>query len=334
MDSFAIALDLGGTQLRAALVNRRGQVLKRISVPTAASEGPGVVIQQLSDASMAMSDGIDSRCLAGVGLSAPGPLNTLEGIALSMPTIRGFQNIRLRERLEASLQLPVWIENDGTAAALGEWRFGAGAGLENLVYITVSTGIGGGIVADNRLLRGRLGMAGEVGHMTIIHNGERCSCGNQGCWEAYASGTAFTRRARIRAAQHEQGLLSQSTCPIEARDVFAAAAQGDPLALELVAEVAELLGLGITNLLHLYSPEAVIVGGGMAANFEVLHPVMRNKVQQAAMNGFSETPILRAALGDNSGLVGAAALVFDAVPANSVESLSSVLVASTQTAAG
>lgn len=192
MDEFAIALDLGGTQLRAALVDRHGQVLNRVAVLTRATQGPDVVIQQLKDAAQAVMSGVDRDRILGIGLSVPGPLDAAAGVSISIPTIAGFENVKLREPLERFLDLSVWLENDGTAAALAEWRFGAGVGLQNLVYITVSTGIGGGVVADNRLLRGRLGLAGEVGHMTIIRNGETCSCGNKGCWEAYASGTALS----------------------------------------------------------------------------------------------------------------------------------------------
>jgi len=315
MDRFAVALDLGGTQVRAALVDRRGQILNRIAVPTAATEDPDVVIQQLSDAARVMMGGVEAGRVLGVGLSAPGPLNTLEGIAISMATLAGFENIHLRERLEQSLKFPVWLENDGTAAALGEWRFGAGVGLQNFVYITVSTGIGGGIVADNRLLRGRLGLAGEVGHMTIVRNGDTCSCGNKGCWEAYASGTAFTRRALQRLASHGHGLLAESKKPVDGKAVFAAAAEGDPLAIELVSEEAEFLGIGMVNLLHLFSPEAIVVGGGMSSNLDVLHPGISSKVHETAMKGFENVPIVRAALDGNSGLIGAAALVYDAVPA-------------------
>jgi glucokinase len=317
MDKFAIALDLGGSQLRSALVDRHGRVLNRVVVPTAATSGADVVIEQLIDAAVAMTSGVETDQVLGVGLSAPGPMDTAKGISFSMPMIAGFENIPLRERLERSLQLPVWLENDGIAAALGEWRFGAGVGLSNLVYITVSTGIGGGVVVDNRLLHGRSGLAGEVGHMTIVRNGDLCACGNRGCWEAYASGTAFIKRARQRAASHGHSLFAENSKPVDGKSVFEAAAKGDSLAMELVAEEAEFLGIGIVNLLHLYSPDIVIAGGGMSANLEVLLPGIIAKVQNTTMKGFEDVPVVRAGLGGNSGLVGAAVLVFDAVPASS-----------------
>jgi glucokinase len=313
LDEFAIALDLGGTQLRAALVDRHGQVLNRVAVLTRATQGPDVVIQQLKDAAQAVMIGVDRDRVIGIGLSVPGPLDAAAGVSISIPTIAGFENVKLREPLQRFLDLSVWLENDGTAAALAEWRFGVGVGLQNFVYITVSTGIGGGVVADNRLLRGRLGLAGEVGHMTIIRNGDTCSCGNKGCWEAYASGTAFTRRARKRVEADGLGLLAGSVAPIDGQAVFEAAALGDPVAMELVSEEAEFLGIGIANLLHLYSPEAIVIGGGMSPNLEILRPGILSKISEAAMKGFENVPIVRSALGGNSGLIGAASLVFDAV---------------------
>jgi glucokinase len=323
MNNLAIALDLGGTQVRAALVDREGHVLNRVAVPTGSADGADAVLRQLLDAALAMKSGMDADRILGVGVCAPGPLNAAKGISLSMPTIPGFENVNLRKPLEHALDLPVWLENDATAAALGEWRFGAGAGLENFVYITVSTGIGGGIVADNRLLRGRLGLAGEVGHMTIVRNGDTCSCGNSGCWEAYASGTAFIRRARTRLHTANPGLLANREAPLSGQAIFDAAALGDVLAIELVLEEAEFLGIGIANLIHLYSPQAILVGGGMSTHLEVLRPAISAKVRGAAMRGFEDVPIIRAALNGNSGLIGAAALVFDAVPAMSQSSLRS-----------
>jgi glucokinase len=315
-DSLAIGLDLGGTQVRAALVDCEGRVLNRVAVLTKATLGADVVIGQLQDAARSVMRDCDSSNIVGIGLCAPGPLDTAAGVSLSMPTIAGFEGVKLRERLEDSLKLPVCLENDGTAAALGEWHFGAGQGLHHFVYITVSTGLGGGVIVDNRILRGRLGLAAEVGHMTIVRNGDTCSCGNRGCWEAYASGTAFIRRARARVNAGSASLLGSKASEIGGQTVFQAAALGDAIALDLIAEEAEYLGIGIANLLHLYSPQAIVVGGGMSANLDVLLPGICETVRRAAMKGFENIPIVQSALGGNSGLVGAAAMAFDFIPAS------------------
>jgi glucokinase len=196
----AIGIDLGGTQIRAALIDQSGTILKRVAQLTRADAGPDVVIGQMVALGALAADGVSRDALAGVGVSSPGPLDTREGVALAIPTLAGFVDFPLRAALARALSLPVAVENDGIAAALGEWTFGAAKGLANAVYVTVSTGIGGGVIVDGRVLRGRRGMAGHVGHMSFVRGGALCVCGNHGCFEAYGSGTAFTRRAVIAAA--------------------------------------------------------------------------------------------------------------------------------------
>jgi glucokinase len=309
MRRLAIAIDLGGTQIRAALVDELGHVLRRTALTTAAKAGPEVVIEQISECAAQVRAGVARKDLAGVGICAPGPLDAEEGIVLSIPTLVGFVDLPLARILETSIGLPVRLQNDAMAAALGEWRFGAARGHRNVVYVTVSTGIGGGVIADGHLLHGRRGMAGHVGHMTIVRDGERCACGNRGCFEAYASGTAFAKRARLRAGS-EASTLSAAD-PIDGRAVFEAASRGDALAASLVAEEADLLGIGIASLLHLYSPDIVVIGGGIANGFDLLAPGISARIASAAMPPFRDTPVVRASLGDNSGLIGAAAWTFD-----------------------
>ena len=209
-----------------------------------------------------MSTQVAPAAINGVGLCSPGPLDAKAGLVLNAPNLRGFVNLALAELLEKDLPWSVIIENDGIAAAIGEWRFGAGKDHDNLVYVTVSTGIGGGVIADGRVLRGRKGMAAHIGHMVINHGVEDiCSCGNKGCWEALASGPAFTQRARKRAAATPANILA-GVVDLEAHDVFTAAQDGDELAIDLVRYEAMLLAVGIVNVMHLYSPDVVILGGG------------------------------------------------------------------------
>jgi len=311
MTPLAIGIDLGGTQARAALIDAAGVVQARAVLATAADAGPAAVTDQLRQLAAAVGASVEKDRLVGVGVSSPGPIDTIRGVALSIPTLAGFVNVPFRQMIEDVVGLPVWLENDGKAAALGEWRFGAGRGCQSLVYVTVSTGIGGGVVLDGRLLHGRKGLAGHIGHMTIVRDGETCVCGGRGCWEAYASGPAFARRARLRAEGDTSTRLGKDGAPIDGRAVFEAAALGDALASALVAEQADWLGVGVASLLHLYSPEIVIVGGGVANGFDQLLPGIAARVAVDAMPAFGDTPIVRAALGDNSGLLGAAALAFD-----------------------
>ncbi|OCJ00614.1 glucokinase [Rhizobium sp. AC27/96] len=310
MSRFAIGIDLGGTQVRAALVDELGNVLQRVEDRTDADAGPDPVLGQIGSLTDRLLLTCDPGAIVGIGVSAPGPLDTETGTALEIPTLRGFSNYPLRQELQKRLRLPVRLENDGIAAAIGEWQFGAGRGIANLVYVTVSTGIGGGAIADGRVVRGRKGMAGHVGHMSIAPDGIVCPCGNKGCFEAYASGTAFAKRARTRATECSETLLAQNGEVVDSRSIFAAAAAGDPLANSLVDEEAEILGRGFTNLIHIFSPEIVIMGGGLSDQFDRLRPGIQSHVSQWAMPAFRDVEVVRAALGQNSGLIGAAALAF------------------------
>jgi glucokinase len=310
----AVAIDLGGTQVRAGLVED-GRVLRRAAAPTDVGGGPEAVLDQMAALFAEVCGPADRPRVAGVGVSAPGPLDGERGAVLHIPTLPRLDGFPLREALAGRLGLPVAVENDGIAAAVGEWRFGAGRGLRHLVYVTVSTGVGGGVIADGRVLRGRLGMAGHVGHMRLAAEGPRCSCGAVGCLEALASGTALGERARAAARAEPEGRLARAGDPaaLGARQVAELARQGDPTCLRLLREEAALLGAGFTALLHLYSPEVLVMGGGVARAFDLLAEEIRAVIRRDALEPFRTVPVVPAALGDNSGLVGAAVLAISPV---------------------
>jgi glucokinase len=310
MREIAVGIDLGGTQVRAALVDDGGNILARAEERTDAMAGPDCVLGQIQGLTERLLVGVDRSLVVGVGVSAPGPLDTEAGLALDVPTLKGFANYPLAEELRRRLSFPVRLENDGIAAAIGEWQFGAARGVNNSVYVTISTGIGGGAIIDGRVLRGRKGMAGHIGHMSVAPNGELCLCGNRGCFEAYGSGTAFTARARKRAAECAETSLGKGGEPIDSRSVFAAGRAGDVLANDLIDEEAEILGRGFTSLLHIFSPEIVVVGGGLSHEFDRLQPGIQDYISRWAMPAFRDVKVVCAALGQNSGLVGAAALAF------------------------
>lgn len=311
----AVAVDLGGTQVRVALVDASGTVRERRATPTDVAGGPRAVLGQILPLIEGLTAGVDRAVLSGVGVCAPGPLDSEAGVVLGIPTLPGWVDIPIVQWLHEALRLPVKLENDGLAAALGEWRFGAGRGLSDFVYITVSTGIGGGAVVGGRILRGRGGLAAHFGHMTIAPAGELCACGNRGCWEAQASGTALGAMARRLAADAPGSRLIGFGASLEASHVMDAARAGDTLALRLVAREGDWLGIGIVNLLHLFSPEAVVIGGGVSSGFDLLHPAIAHRIQSSALPPFRGVPVVAAALGQNSGLIGAACLVLPQGPA-------------------
>ena len=308
----AIGIDLGGTQLRVALVDRDGAVLVRDALATDVAGGPAGVIAQIRRLIGQICSAGDQPHIAGIGVSAPGPLDSDTGTVIAIPTLAGWEDFPLAARLADEFGMPVVVENDGIAAANGEWRFGSARGLRHFVYVTVSTGIGGGVVVDGRLLRGRRGLAGHVGHMIIEPNGPRCSCGASGCFEALASGSALARAGREAATANPASLLAaDSTATITARDIVAAARLGDSLALALLDREAGYLGIGFSNLIHLYSPQALVMGGGVSQAFDLLHPVIAATIRSSAMPPFRDVEIIPAILGDNAGLAGAAALVWE-----------------------
>jgi glucokinase len=308
----AIGIDLGGTQLRAALVDCDGGIISRAAVETDVAGGPAGVVEQIRRLCEEIDVAGRRAEIAGVGVSAPGPLDSETGTVIAIPTLPRWDDFPLRRTLEETLGLPVVLENDGIAAADGEWKFGAARGLRHFVYVTVSTGIGGGVAVDNRLLHGRRGMAGHVGHMVIDPGGPRCSCGALGCFEALASGTALGRAGRAVAAARPESLLAQHPADtITARDVVTAAREGDAAALELMAREATWLGIGFCNLIHLYSPQRLIMGGGVAQGFDLLQEGIADVMRSSAMAPFRDVEIVPASLGDNAGLVGAAASVWE-----------------------
>ncbi|ESX04261.1 glucokinase [Mesorhizobium sp. LSJC268A00] len=311
MTKLALAFDLGGTALRGALVESDGRIVAHASAPTLAGAGSEAVIGQIVALAGTLLREHPQANVAGIGVGAPGPLDPKAGIVIAPPTLAGWHDVPLIDILGQHFGLPVRLENDANAAALGEWRFGAGRGSGSLVFVTVSTGIGGGVVADGHIYHGRRGLAAEIGHMTITGEGDRCFCGAIGCFEAVASGTALGRRATRLTAPGDGSLLRRlsNDGDVSARHVVEAAKAGDANALDLIEAEAQWLGIGFTNLLHLYSPDLIVMGGGLSNGFDLLAPSIRAVIQQRAMPAYRDVPIVQAELGDRAGLIGAASLI-------------------------
>lgn len=315
MTSHVLAVDIGGTKILTALVADHGTIVARRRVETP-DLGVEAVLQVIAaSATQVMADaGMPKDQLLAVGVDAPGPLNPREGIVFEAPNLVGWRNVPLGRLLAERLALPVFVEHDATAAALGEWWIGAGRGVHDLIYITVSTGIGGGIIIGDRLVHGASGTAGEVGHMTIDVDGPACPCGRStGCLEVLASGTAIARMAREAVAAGRRTSLLQMAGgdpeAIGAQHVEAGARAGDPVAVEIFNRAATYLGVGVANLLNLFNPQRVIIGGGVSKAGDLLFgPVRRVATARAFERPGRDAEIVPAALGDDVGAVGAAAV--------------------------
>lgn len=310
-----VGVDLGGTQIRAALADEEGRILRRTSCLTLAEEGLEPVIGRIKGAIYEVMGSTDRGQVQGIGIAAPGPLDPWKGVIMDAPNLPGWKNVPLKDLMEGEFGSPVVVGNDANLAALAEQRFGSGQGVADLIYITVSTGIGGGIIADNRLLLGAQGFAAEVGHQTLEAHGPRCNCGNIGCLEALAAGPAIARCARELIEDGVEtaitDLVGGDLDEITAKEVNQAAQAGDPVAIELFRQAGFYIGIGIVNLLHIFNPSLVVIGGSVTKAGDLLFESIRATVRQRAMASYywENTPILPATLGDDVGLLGAVALV-------------------------
>lgn len=314
-----IAVDLGGTNIKAGLVDRNGDILKQAGVPTMAHEGPERVVDRIADLARDLR-GKDTEGLVGIAVGAPGPLHPTSGLIYTTPNMPGWENFQLRDALRKRLDMRVEVENDANCAALGESWKGAGREARTMILLTLGTGIGGGILIDGRPINGSQMAAGEVGHTVINFNGPKCNCGNHGCLEAYCGTPGIVSRAWEHL--EKPGTVSvlrdwagDDRFNLTPEMISKAAAKGDGVALFVLRETGKLLGVGIVTLVNLFAPDIVVLGGGVAAAGEVLFSAVREEVRRRALPPANEqVKIVAAALGNNAGIVGAAALFFGPSP--------------------
>lgn len=310
MKRVVVAADLGGTNLRAALVNEQGEVFARRERPT--PEGAEAVVAAVGDLLAQVARASASPPLAA-GVGSPGLVDADAGIVALSPNIPGFRNLQLAAPVSERVGLPTYIENDASAAALGEYRFGAGRGTRHLLHATLGTGIGGGIVIDGRLYRGARGFAGEIGHVVLDPAGPRCSCGSRGCLEALVSGWAFAARARRLIQSGNSPVLLEIVGYREptAADLHAAALAGDRQCEAEIRNGGHLLGIGLGGLVNVLNPDIVTLSGGLLNMGEMLLKPMREALFSIAYGPASGTQLATTTLDDDAGLLGAAAVAFE-----------------------
>ncbi|MGA9531862.1 MAG: ROK family protein [Anaerolineales bacterium] len=309
MSSHLIAVDLGGTNMRIALFDGENLTPSQASrVPTHAKEGPDSVISRMIEAIEKLSP--DGNSALRIGVGAPGPLDPRAGVVLEAPNLPGWVDIHLKERLKDHFDCPVAIGNDANLAALAEWKHGAGRGTDNLIYLTISTGVGGGVICDGHLLLGARGIAAELGHITVVPGGPLCGCGQRGHLEAVASGPAIARRAQALLDGGANSSLAEHNGELTATDVGHAAESGDVLAIQVFDEAAAYLGQAMANFAHLFNPQIFILGGGVAQVGPLLFDPTRAALDRQIMDPsyLEGLRIEPAALGDDAGLIGAMTL--------------------------
>jgi glucokinase len=317
---FVLGIDIGGTNLVVGSVAEDGSTLRALSTaPTQAESGATAVVDRLVDLAQRTiaetTREVPGAEIAGVGVGAPGPLDTKSGIVLLTPNL-GWVNMPLRQIIHERLGLQTALDNDANCAVLGEWWVGAARGARNAIGITIGTGIGGGLVLDGRLYHGASDVAGEIGHTTIDTDGRRCKCGNYGCLEAYASGPNIAVRAVEALEAGADSLLSRivggELSRITAQTVYEAAQEGDELALEVVNDTAKFLGAGIANLLNVFNPEVVVVCGGVTlAGDHLFVPLRREVARRAFKPAVQACRIVPGELINTAGVYGAAKVFLD-----------------------
>jgi glucokinase len=301
MSDYSIGVDLGGTNLRAAAISADGQMIRKIAGRADFSTGREAVIADIVEAIVALRSEAGDRRFAGVGIGVPGFIEIQKGFIVGSNNLPGFDEFPVRDEIERLLGTHVILENDANAAALGEKWIGAGRGVEDLVLLTLGTGIGGGIISHGRVLHGCVGMAGELGHMTVFPNGNPCGCGNFGCLEKHASATAVAGMARMLG-------LGET---ITSAGVYDLAVGGNDRAKMIFHVMGEALGIALGNLINIFNYPLYLISGGPIASWDLFAPVM---MEQIALRSFtyrnSGTRIEKAILGSEAGLYGAAYLPF------------------------
>lgn len=310
---YYIGIDLGGTNIAVGIVTKEGKIVKKTSTPTGADRPFEEIFQDMADCirKLLSETGIQESELESIGIGTPGCLDTQKGMLIFAGNFKYGKLVNYRELMKKHFDVPVYIGNDANVAALAEAKVGAAKGVENCLMITLGTGVGGGIIIDGKIYEGHLSAAGELGHIVIVHDGEPCTCGRNGCWEAYASVTALIRQTKEAMVANPDSIMNEIPMDkVNGRTSFDAARKGDKAALEVVAKYQEYIANGLANLVNVLCPEIIVVGGGICKEGDFLlgrvNEIMQKQVFGAGL--LPERKMVVAELGNDAGLIGAALL--------------------------
>ena len=312
---YYLGIDLGGTNIAAGIVNKNGEIIIKDSVPTIRGRHYVEIIKDMGLLSQDLISkaGLKVKDVASIGIGSPGTPDKKEGVLLYSNNL-GFVNVPMRLEMQKYLELPVYLENDANCAALAESVAGAAKGSNSSITVTLGTGIGGGVVIDNKVFSGFNGAASELGHMVICVDGEQCTCGRKGCWEVYASATALINQTKKAAFENKDSkinsLVDNDLEKINAKTAFDAQRMGDEIGNQVVDQYIEYLKEGIANLINIFQPEIIVIGGGISKEKENLLTPLNNKLEGLTYcyDSVENTKIVTAKMGNDAGIVGAAML--------------------------
>ena len=311
MKEIVLAADLGGTNLRMAAVDREGKILHRTKHNTPQSNRADEIVSAIAEAAQECLSAVKKKgWIKAFGAALPATLNAPAGIILKAPNLPALDGFRFSATVSDELNLPVVLENDANAAAIGENWLGASKGFSNSICVTLGTGVGGGIILNCNILRGVDGPAGEIGHICVEPIGEPCGCGSRGCVEQYSSATAIVRLTRELENHYPKSILQNKT-RLTSLDVYEAGKTGDELALEVFRKMGFYLGIALADLVNVLNPEIIVIGGGASAGWDLFINHVQDQIRKRAFDEpAARAKIVRAELGDDAGILGAAKLAF------------------------
>jgi len=312
MKKIVLACDLGGTNLRMAAVDRHGAILYRTKRETPKSDRADEVVRTIVEAALECREKtLESGKIESIAVAVPATISVERGVLLKAPNVPCLDGFRMVAALENELEIKSYIENDANAAAFGENWLGASKGVKNSIMVTLGTGVGGGLIINGDVLRGIDGSAGEIGHICVEPFGEPCGCGSRGCVEQYSSATAILRLVREKEMQYSKSEL-QDKMRLTAADVYEAGQRGDELALEVFRTMGMYLGIALADLINVLNPEVIVIGGGVAAGWDLfIHHVEDQIRSRAFLEPGQRAKLVRAILGDDAGILGAARIAFN-----------------------
>lgn len=304
---YVVGVDLGGTKIYTALVDLDGNMVKEITVKTEAHRGDKAVLDKLISTIDTVLEGVDINEVKAIGVGSPGPLDVKKGLIVYTPNLP-FKNFNIVQPIKEKYNIPTYLDNDANAATLGEFMFGAGKGSRNMVYVTVSTGIGGGAIINGSLFRGSTANALEIGHTTVMKGGPRCGCGNTGCAEAVASGTAIMKRGR-EAVESKVETSLKDYDEVTAKEVFTEAGKGDKVSQDILNDALSYLGIAIANIANSFDPDKIVMGGGVSQAGDIVFEKIDYEMERRCLKIiYDNCKIEKAVLGGKAGVLGAAAL--------------------------
>lgn len=312
-----IGIDVGGTSIKGAFINEKGNILSRFSMKVNKRSAPEKEVKELcSIINKSIKENKYTGKVSGIGIGMPGIMDFDSGLVINSPNLPTWNNFNLKAFIHKETGLNVEINNDANVAALGEATFGSGKKYKNIIMITLGTGVGGGIVIDGKIVDGHLHQGAELGHMVISVGGRKCGCGRRGCFEAYASASALIKETKKMMKRHPESLLYEvghELGGVDARNAFVASKRGDKCAIKLVDEYVMYLSEGLINYCNIFRPEAIILSGGVANEGEYLFNKVKDYMAEHnfGMKGSPKVEILPSELGYDSGKIGAACLLLN-----------------------